>query len=187
MSDVGLLLRAARFAADKHRDQRRKGRRASPYINHPLEVADLLARVGGVDDPVTLVAGVLHDTVEDTRTTFEEIEANFGPEVRGVVAELTDDKSLPKAVRKRLQVEHAPHASRRAKLVKLGDKICNVLDVTNDPPADWATERRREYLEWAREVVEGLRGANAALERCFDAVWERGMGVIAGEEKAGAP
>ena len=183
MSDLALLLRAARFAAEKHRDQRRKGRRASPYINHPLEVADVLARVGGVDDVVTLVAAVLHDTVEDTRTTPEEIEADFGPEVRAVVAEVTDDKSLPKAVRKQLQVEHAPHASRRAKLVKLGDKICNVRDVTNDPPPDWSTARRREYLEWAKRVVDGLRGTNEGLERCFDEVWGRGMGVL-GEESA---
>ena len=163
-----LLLQAICFAADKHRDQRRKDPGASPYINHPLAVADVLARVGGVDDPVTLVAAILHDTVEDTKTSFNELEALFGPEIRAIVAEVTDDKKLPKAERKRLQVEHASSLSARAKTVKLGDKISNVIDVTNSPPSGWSDARRLEYLDWSARVVEGCRGTNAALERHFD-------------------
>jgi guanosine-3',5'-bis(diphosphate) 3'-pyrophosphohydrolase len=141
-------LRALHFAAGKHRDQRRKGAEASPYINHLIEVAELLARVGGITDLVTLQAAILHDTLEDTQTTPGELEAAFGLEVRGVVEEVTDDKRLPKAERKRLQVEHTPQLSTRAKLVKLADKISNVRGVIQMPPAEWSFERRREYLDW---------------------------------------
>ena len=165
-----LLLKAARFAADKHRFQRRKGTDASPYINHPIGVADLLADVGGVTDPSALVAALLHDTVEDTGTTPEQVEALFGTEVRDLVKEMTDEKGLPKAERKRLQIEHAPNLSRRAKEIKIADKISNILDITHNPPAKWSSERKREYLEWAGKVVEGCRGANQKLERRFDEV-----------------
>lgn len=173
-----LLLRALHFAADRHRDQRRKDPGASPYINHPIAVAEVLARVGGVQDVHVLSAAVLHDTVEDTQTTLADIEREFGADVRALVAEVTDDKSLDKEVRKRLQIEHTPHTSVGAKLVKLGDKICNVIDVTDNPVADWSKERRVEYLDWAEQVVAGCRGTNAALERRFDEVVERGRGVV---------
>jgi guanosine-3',5'-bis(diphosphate) 3'-pyrophosphohydrolase len=170
MTDTAFLLDALRFAADKHRFQRRKDPEASPYINHPIAVADLVARVGGVTDLATLLAAVLHDTVEDTETTPTELEAHFGPEVRTVVEEVTDDKTLPKLERKRRQVEHAASLSTRAKLVKLADKICNVLDVIHRPPSGWTVARRRDYLEWSAAVVTGCRGANASLERYFDEV-----------------
>lgn len=173
-TETALLFDALRFAADKHRDQRRKDHRASPYINHPIEVAGVLATVGRVSDAVTLAAAVLHDTIEDTRTTAEELEERFGREVRIVVEELSDDKSLPKAERKQLQIAHAPGGSHRAKLIKLADKICNVRDVAHQPPAGWSDERRREYLDWTELVVAGCRGANAALERLYDEVLREG-------------
>ena len=171
-----LLLRAASFAAAKHHDQRRKNPGGTPYINHPLAVAELLAREGGVEDPVVLVAALLHDTVEDTDATRADLERLFGAEVAGVVAEVTDDRTLPKEERKRRQVEHAPHLSGRARLVKLADKICNVRDVADDPPAGWSLGRRQEYFDWAKEVVDGLRGGNAALEAAFDALFGRRPG-----------
>jgi (p)ppGpp synthase/HD superfamily hydrolase len=127
-----------------------------------------------------LLAAVLHDTVEDTETTPAELEARFGAEVRSVVEEVTDDKTLPKETRKRLQIEHAPHLSRRAKLVKLADKICNVLDVTHHPPKDWTLDRRREYLNWSEAVVEGCQGVNAAMEQHFKAVLTEGRARLAG-------
>jgi len=178
MNDVHLLLKAARFSAEKHRDQRRKDSHASPYINHPLQVAETLASVGGVEDVSLLVAALLHDTVEDTGTRPEEIETEFGAEVLFLVMEVTDDKSLPKPERKRLQVEHAPHKSHRAKLLKLADKICNVNDILNTPPADWSLQRRREYLLWTEQVVEGLRGANPALERRYDELLAEGKQAL---------
>ena len=181
MDDVATLLDAIHFAADKHRYQRRKDPDSTPYINHPLSLAELLARVGGVRDPVVLIAAVLHDTVEDTKTTFDEIEARYGAEVRGVVAEVTDDKTLAKPVRKEQQVEHAAHASPRAKLVKLADKICNVMDVTDHAPPDWQRERRSEYLDWSARVVDGCRGTNAVLEAEFDRVLARGREVLGGD------
>ena len=166
--DSTLLLTAIDFAARKHRDQRRKDPEKTPYINHPIAVALLVAGVGVVVDAVTILAAVLHDTVEDTDTSFAELEATFGRDVRDVVAEVTDDKTLPKAERKRLQVEHAPHASQRGKIVKLADKTCNVIDVSNSPPPDWSVERRREFLDWSSAVVAGCRGANDELEARFD-------------------
>jgi len=177
-ADVALLFDALRFASEKHRDQRRKDRRASPYINHPIEVASVLATVGGVSDVATLAAAVLHDTIEDTNTTEDELEAHFGREIRALVREMTDDKQLPKAERKRLQIVHAPAASHRAKLIKLADKICNVRDVTHQPPAGWSDERRREYLEWTEQVVRGCRGASGALERLYDRVLAEGRAAL---------
>ena len=181
-SDSIALLKALHFAADKHRDQRRKDVDASPYINHPIEVAELLARVGGVTDLVTLQGAILHDTIEDTDTTPEELENVFGPEVRKVVEEVTDDTNLPKADRKRLQIEHAPHISERARLVKLADKISNVRSVTETPPAKWPLSRRQEYLEWTEQVCAGLRGCNAELERLYDQLLHEGREVLRGLE-----
>jgi GTP diphosphokinase / guanosine-3',5'-bis(diphosphate) 3'-diphosphatase len=161
------VLSAATFAAERHRDQRRKGKDASPYINHPLALASLLAGCGE-RDPTVLMAALLHDTVEDTATSFEDIERAFGREVADIVREVTDDKSLPKAERKRLQIEHAAHLSRRAKLVKLADKICNLRDMVVSPPTGWPLERRRAYFDWARAVVNPMRGVHPELEALFD-------------------
>jgi len=171
VSDSALLIDALAFAAEKHRDQRRKGADASPYINHPIALARMLAVEGRVMDNVVLASAVLHDTLEDTETTFNELELRFGAEIAAVVAEVTDDKSLPKQRRKDLQVEHAPDLSHAAKLVKLADKICNLRDVANNPPADWTLERRRDYFDWARRVVAGLRGVHPQLETVFDAAY----------------
>jgi guanosine-3',5'-bis(diphosphate) 3'-pyrophosphohydrolase len=155
--DVDFLLTALQFSAENHRDQRRKGAEASPYVNHPIEVSAILANIGEVRDVRLLAAAALHDTLEDTLTTPDELERHFGRTVRLLVQEVTDDKSLPKDQRKRLQIEHAPHLSRGAKLIKLADKVCNVKDVTENPPASWSLERRRAYLDWAENVVAGLR------------------------------
>src|SRR5262245_45124323 len=157
MNNLSKLLQAASFAAKRHRYQKRKGHDDEPYINHPLEVANLLANVGKIDDYDILIAGVLHDTVEDTGTTKEEIIELFGERVCGYEREVTDDKSLPKAERKLKQVEHAPHLSEGAKQVKLADKISNITDVMHNPPKDWSTERRLEYINWGERVVAGLR------------------------------
>jgi guanosine-3',5'-bis(diphosphate) 3'-pyrophosphohydrolase len=170
---VGPVLKALVFAAHKHRDQRRKDARASPYINHPIALADVLRNEGGIADPTVICAALLHDTIEDTQTTSEELERAFGKRVRDIVLEVTDDKRLPKKERKRLQIEHAPHLSRPAKLVKLADKICNLRDVAENPPADWDLARRQEYFDWAREVVQGLRGVHRLLERAFDEAYRK--------------
>lgn len=166
----GSLLRAILFAAEKHRDQRRKGAQQAPYINHPIAVAETLWRVGGIRDEVTLLAAILHDTVEDTETTPEELEELFGREVRDVVMEATDDKSLPKLERKRLQVVHAPHKSVQARAVKIADKISNLRDIIHAPPGDWDEARICEYVLWSEQVVNGLRGYHPALEAAYDAV-----------------
>jgi GTP diphosphokinase / guanosine-3',5'-bis(diphosphate) 3'-diphosphatase len=166
------VIRALAFAAHKHRRQRRKDREASPYINHPIDLADILANEAGVVDPVVLCAAILHDTVEDTDTTPAELEACFGAEVRALVAEVTDDKSLPKDERKRLQEEHAPRASFRAQQVKLADKISNLRDLVDRPPATWDLDRKRAYFDWCKRVADGVRGRHAALEALFDAAYQ---------------
>ena len=171
MSNIAQILKAASFAAHKHRNQRRKDVEVSPYINHPLALARVLAEEGGVTDTATLCAALLHDTVEDTDTNIEELTSKFGAEVAALVAEVTDDKALPKVERKRMQVEHAAHISDKAKRVKLADKICNLRDVASTPPADWPLERRREYFDWAKSVIDRLRGVDARMEAVFDQVY----------------
>lgn len=166
------LMTALAFAADKHKIQRRKDAEASPYINHPIALANLLLNEAGVEDQRVLIAAVLHDTIEDTDTTEQELVRQFGKDVADIVLEVTDDKSLPKAERKRLQIEHAAHISRRAKLVKLADKICNLRDIAASPPADWSVERKREYFDWAKSVVDALRGVHPGLEHLFDKAYE---------------
>lgn len=166
--NIGLILKAVAFAAHKHKDQRRKDAGASPYINHPIALANLLCNEGGVTDPHVLCAALLHDTVEDTETTPEELAEHFGEAIRNIVMEVTDDKSLPKAESKRLQIEHAAHASYPAKLVKLADKTCNLGDIADHPPADWSPERKREYFDWAKTVVDRMRGVHPELEAVFD-------------------
>jgi guanosine-3',5'-bis(diphosphate) 3'-pyrophosphohydrolase len=168
---MGPVLQALEFAAHKHRDQRRKNLEASPYINHPIALANVLWAEGKVHDPGVLAAALLHDTIEDTDTSAEELRSRFGTRVAKIVMEVTDDKSLDKATRKRLQVSHAPKLSREAKLVKLADKICNLRDMGASPPLTWPLSRQREYFDWAKRVVDGLRGVSPKLEKVFDAAY----------------
>ncbi|MGH9868992.1 MAG: HD domain-containing protein [Candidatus Polarisedimenticolia bacterium] len=177
-ASIAVLLKAASFSANKHRGQRRKGSDASPYINHPLDVANTLAGIGGVAEVAVLAAAILHDTLEDTCTTPEELESEFGPVVTALVQEVTDDKTLPKAERKQRQVDHAADLSSDAKLIKLGDKISNVREVIQNPPVGWSLQRRHEYLAWAMRVVDGCRGTNLPLERCFDELIQVGREVL---------
>ena len=166
---VVTLARAYHFAAAAHVDQRRKGVAAEPYVNHLTEVAELVARATRGTEPEIIVAADLHDTVEDTETTLDAVEEAFGERVRTMVGEVTDDKSLPKQKRKDLQIEHAPHISRGAQIIKMADKTSNLRALAVSPPAGWPQERKAEYVEWARCVVEGCRSANDWLAAQFDA------------------
>ncbi|KAK0095886.1 hypothetical protein PV326_007123 [Microctonus aethiopoides] len=167
---LSLIVRCSDFAARKHTKQRRLDLEATPYINHPIGVANILTQEGDVTDPVVIVAAILHDTVEDTDTTIEEIEREFGPEVRLVVSEVTDDKTLPKEERKRLQIEHSSHISHEAKQVKLADKIYNLRDLQKSIPIGWTPKRVEEYFNWSKAVIDGCRGTNVKLEKIFDAI-----------------
>jgi guanosine-3',5'-bis(diphosphate) 3'-pyrophosphohydrolase len=167
-----LVLQAAAFAAEKHRHQRRKDAEASPYINHPIQLAYILVQAD-VEDPIVLAAALLHDTIEDTNTTHDELEIVFGHEIANIVVECSDDKTLDKLERKQAQVDHAAHISKRAQLVKLADKIANVSDIDGAPPAGWSLERKREYFDWARRVVDQMRGVNPKLEARFDAEYAK--------------
>lgn len=169
--DLGLILKALEFAARKHRDQRRKGAEGSPYINHPIALAYALCNEGKITDPLVIAAAILHDTLEDTDTEVAELVREFGAEIAHIVLEVSDDKRLPNTERKRLQIERAPHLSPKAKLVMLADKICNLRDMHTTPPVGWSVERQREYFDWARGVVAGMRGIHKALEDIFDAAY----------------
>jgi (p)ppGpp synthase/HD superfamily hydrolase len=162
------VLRAADAAARWHVHQRRKGSAKEPYINHLLEVASLVTQATGGTDPNVVIAALLHDAIEDQGVTAEVITNQFGKHVADIVVEVTDDKSLPKHVRKRKQVESTSKKSREAKLIKLADKTSNVRAVANSPAPDWSSERRLEYVEWAKSVVSGLRGTWPWLEQQFD-------------------
>lgn len=163
MSLAVTLTRATRFAAERHAAQRRKDPAATPYVNHLIEVTAMLAEVVGDSDPNLLVAAMLHDSVEDVQVTREEIAAEFGEDVAELVMLVTDDKTLPKAERKRLQVANAPHKPRRAQWLKMADKISNIRAVRDNPPTSWSVERCREYVVWARQVVGGFTEPHPVL------------------------
>lgn len=172
------ILQAAKFAAERHGMQRRKNSDETPYINHPIEVAEHLSRVGDIYDEEVLMAALLHDTIEDTPTTREEIEELFGSRVAEIVMECTDDKSLPKAERKRLQIVTASHKSPEAKCLKIADKTCNLESILADPPRKWKLQRQLEYFEWAEQVVAGLLGVNPRLDACVQEVLQRGLKIL---------
>ncbi len=173
MNACRLILRAASFAADRHRDQRRKGLDETPYINHPFAVASALCDEGGVTDGELLAAALLHATIEDTATTQAELREAFGTRIAGIVAEVTDDKRLSKAERKRLQLDNASHVSSDAQQLKIADKLCNLREILSSPPADWPLFRKREYFDWAKAVVDQVRESNPRLAEKFDAAYAR--------------
>ena len=164
MQFTGTLLSALSFSVDKHRTQRRKDRRLSPYVNHIIDVVNILWNQGKVQEEEVLIAAILHDTLEDTNTSPSEIESQFGSLVLQYVQEVSDDKSQPKEVRKRLQVLTASAKSTGAKQIALADKIANLRDLAERPPANWTAERRKAYALWTKEVLEGMRGTNETLE-----------------------
>ena len=164
---LSLLFKALAFSAEKHTKQRRKDIDKTPYINHPISLANILAQRWVIDENV-LCAAILHDTIEDTETTVEELQEHFGEKITSIVLEVTDDKSLEKSIRKQMQVHHAATISHEAKLVKLADKIANITDIINMPPVDWSSDRKKDYFDWAKAVVDNLRGAHEGLEKDFD-------------------
>jgi len=181
MSDTSLILKALEFAAVRHRSQFRKGLDKTPYINHPIQVAELLANAAGETDPVLLSAAILHDVVEDTVDSEEErdvlintICGMFGEEILSLTLEVTDDRTLDKKERKRLQVVNASKKSVNARKLKIADKIMNLRDIAENPPADWQLQRIAEYFDWAENVVAGLRGVNKRLEDIFDECLAKG-------------
>ena len=173
-----LILKAAHFAAVKHRKQKRKDKDKTPYINHPISVAKIISEIGGIDDPEVLAAAILHDTIEDTETSPDDLEDKFGKQVRIFVEEVTDDKNLPKIVRKQRQIEHAKELSEGAALIKLGDKISNVMDITKTPPTEWDAKRRLKYFDWAEAVINNCPKVNNNLENLFFEVLQSGRNSI---------
>lgn len=169
--DMQMVFEALTFSAEAHKRQRRKDAEATPYINHPIEVANLLMQ-SGIDDPVTIAAALLHDTVEDCGVKYGDLARRFGTLVADTVMEVTDDKSLPKLRRKRLQITRTRFKSERAKLIKLSDKTCNLHDVTTNPPKDWDAQRRAKYVQHSLAVVNTIRAASPVLAARFDAIYK---------------
>jgi (p)ppGpp synthase/HD superfamily hydrolase len=172
------------FAADKHSARRRKGAAAEPYLNHLIEVAELVSAANEEPDTDLVIAALLHDSIEDAGVTKEDLTERFGTEVAHLVMEVTDDKSLPKAERKRLQIVNAPKKSARAQMIKLADKISNLRAIRNSPPVDWTEERKVEYFDWARQVVDGLAAPNPALKAEFDRLMNRQIPSAISEKQA---
>lgn len=168
--DLTEIFDAAVFAAEKHQGAVRKNSQHSPYITHPLLVSKAIYQIGKIEETTILAAAILHDTIEDTKTTRVEIKKRFGENVLSIVLEVTDDKSLPKMTRKGLQILHAPDLSYEARIVKLADKLVNCRDILNDPPEDWSLQRRQNYIQWGADVIYKIRGTNQGLESAFDQV-----------------
>lgn len=187
--NLKLILKALAFAAHKHRNQRRKNAEASPYINHPIDLAQLMVNEANIVDAEVICAALLHDTLEDTKTSVTDIVMEFGETICSIVLEVTDDKTLSKAERKRLQIEQAARTSYPARLVKLADKICNLRDINRTPPVDWTHERKNEYYVWAGKVVDRIRGTHDRLEQLFDAAYGEGLVSLADldNDKPGFP
>lgn len=175
VKELSLIFKAYSFASKKHTNQRRRDSSSSPYINHPIDVAYTLWEIGKVRDLDIITASILHDTLEDTDTTAGELDAEFGVKVRKIVEELSDNKNLPKDVRKQYQIDHTDSLSFNARNIKLADKICNVEDLIESPPADWPEKRKIEYAAWGNEVVRKLRGTNLKLERFFEGLYSTAM------------
>lgn len=174
------------FAADKHSAQRRKGADAEPYINHLIEVAQLVSAAHPESDVEVVIAAILHDTIEDAGVTREELNELFGSGVAALVVELTDDKSLPRQERKRLQIVNAPKKSVRAQTIKLADKISNLRAIRSSPPVDWSDQRKAEYFDWARQVVNGFTAPNPLLKAEFDSLINGGVPQATGRKQAEA-
>lgn len=168
IKDIHKILEAVSFSAEKHQFETRKDGDRTLYIIHPIGVAEHLITVGKVYDPNIIIGALLHDTVEDTETTFEEIQSKFGIKVANLVREVTDDKSLPKEQRKELQIINASHKSAGATQIKLSDKWYNLNDLITNPPSDWPKTRVDQYFLWAEEVVNQLPPVNTALKESVD-------------------
>jgi guanosine-3',5'-bis(diphosphate) 3'-pyrophosphohydrolase len=177
MNSIQRVLSAALFVAEKHAAQRRKGAAAEPYVNHLIEVAELVSTADLEPDTDLVIAALLHDTIEDAGVTEEELRERFGADVAHLVVEVTDDKSLEKEERKRLQIVNAPKKSARAQVIKIADKISNLRAILSSPPVDWTERRKAEYFDWARQVVEGLSAPNPALKAKFDSLMNRQTGT----------
>jgi guanosine-3',5'-bis(diphosphate) 3'-pyrophosphohydrolase len=171
--NIQSILSAAHYAADKHANKRRKGAAAEPYVNHLIEVAHLVSATVSEPDPNLIIAALLHDVIEDVGVTKEELIQRFGADVADLVVEMTDDKALPKAERKQLQIQHAPKLSPRAQTIKLADKISNLRSILTSPPTNWDHRRKREYFDWAKSVVDGLTAPNPILKVEFENTLQR--------------
>ena len=163
---MNLILKATEFSALKHQNQKRKDGK-TPYVIHPISVAVILSEVGGIDDEEILSAALLHDTIEDTDTTADEIDKEFGSKIMSIVKELTDSKELSYSERKQFQIDHAPNLSKEATLVKIADKISNVSDLIDEKPANWNDSRCKEYIDWAEAVINNCHKVNTPLEKHF--------------------
>lgn len=162
-----MIVRAMQFAAEKHKGQFRKGNLNTPYINHPIKVAYVLRTIGGVEDEDIIAAALLHDVVEDTDATHADLENVFNKKVADIVLEVSDEKDKSKDFRKQHQIDNAKNLSIEAKLVRIADKICNIQDVCGEDAPNWSYERKYEYLEWAKEVVDQITGTHEMLEMTF--------------------
>lgn len=178
-----MFVRACYYAAVKHANQRRKDKEQTPYINHPLHAAHIL-HLAGVTDEEVLVAAVCHDLVEDCSVTYDDLEREFSSRVSEMVRECSDDKSLDKVERKKLQIEHAKKISHGAKLIKLADKLSNISDLDSNPPPAWSKAEIKGYILWAHTVCEQMKGTNDIVETQLNVIFKRhGLHIMDKQER----
>uniref|UniRef100_A0A8R1XYA5 Guanosine-3',5'-bis(diphosphate) 3'-pyrophosphohydrolase MESH1 n=1 Tax=Onchocerca volvulus TaxID=6282 RepID=A0A8R1XYA5_ONCVO len=168
INDISLIIKAVDLAARRHRKQRRKDATQTPYVNHPIGVAYILTNEGQITDTATVIAAILHDTVEDTKTTDEEIRRMFGDEIADIVKECTVVKSIKREIRMKSQLEKASKLSRKAKLVQLADKLYNIRDIERCTPCGWTKQHVAEYISFAKDLLSNIRGTHDYLETALD-------------------
>lgn len=168
--DIHIVLEAVGFAAEGHNGQLRENPEKTPYIIHPIRVTEHLMTIANVHERDILVAALLHDTVEDTKITFADIQKSFGTTAEGYVRELTDNMSLPQEERMKLQIETAPKKSLAAAQIKLADKYDNLKSLQSNPPATWDQKKIDEYFLSAKKVTSSLPAANVPLKKAVDDV-----------------
>ncbi|MFZ9848658.1 MAG: HD domain-containing protein [Flavobacteriales bacterium] len=167
MANLQLLFKALNYSAEQHKAQRRKGMESVPYINHPIKVTNIITQFIPDASDDLICAAILHDVVEDTDATIDDIKNKFGDAIASIVQEVTDDKSISKAESRRKQIENAPKLSYNAKIIRVCDKISNVRDICGENIPDWDYKTKIEYLNWAEQVVYALDKFHEELQFAF--------------------
>ncbi|EFO18322.1 hypothetical protein LOAG_10172 [Loa loa] len=165
---ISLIIEAVDLAARRHRQQRRKDAAQTPYVNHPIGVAYILTSEGQITDTTTIIAAILHDIVEHTKTTDEEIRKMFGDEIADIVKECTMVRSMKREARMKSELEKASKLSHKAKLVQLADKLNNIRDIERGTPLGWTKQHVTEYIIFAKDLLSKIRGIHGPLESALD-------------------
>jgi len=175
--DAEAVLGAAIFATEKHKSQVRSNEKKTPYIIHPIEVADLVMKIGHVYDKDVLITALLHDVMDDTQTTYEQITSLYGTKVSSYLEEMTSKQGLSLKEQKKQQIMQAFRQNPSVAIIKLSDKLSNLKTLATSPPPSWSRDRIDQYFQWAQTVIENLPESNQLLKKAVKNVisdyWEK--------------